>query len=103
VLFCSQPSAFTKPYQRFLMGKFRDELPFPEVPIKLYLRKREQTDERDEVNADDDAEDQALIDTSVEGEPLASDPLAHAEGVAPENVSASVLDDPDDDSPGVLH
>jgi GTP-binding protein len=101
VLFCSQPSAFTKPYQRYLMGKFRDELPFPEVPIKLYLRKREQTDERDEVNAADDAEDQSLIDTSVEGD--AADPLAGDEGVAVENSSTSVLDDPDDDSPGVLH
>ncbi len=49
VLFCSQPSGISKPYRRYLLGKFRDELPFPEVPIKLYLRKREQSDTRDEV------------------------------------------------------
>ena len=49
VLFCSQPQAFAKPYLRYLIGKFRDELPFAEVPIKIYLRKRESHDTRDEV------------------------------------------------------
>ena len=40
VLFCSAPSALSRTYQRYLLGKFRDELAFPEVPIKLYLRRR---------------------------------------------------------------
>ena len=53
VLFCSQPSALSKPYQRYLLGKFRDDLPFAEVPIKLYLRKREASDQRDDVNTED--------------------------------------------------
>ncbi|MEM9186280.1 MAG: ribosome biogenesis GTPase Der [Planctomycetota bacterium] len=51
VLFCNQPSALSKPYQRYLLGRFRDELDFAEVPIKLYLRKRESSDPRDEVDA----------------------------------------------------
>ncbi len=51
VLFCNQPSAISKPYRRYLLGRFRDELDFAEVPIKLYLRKRESSDSRDEVDS----------------------------------------------------
>jgi GTP-binding protein len=51
VLFCNEPKAITKPYQRYLLGKFRDELKFEEVPIKLYLRRRHTADLRDEVSA----------------------------------------------------
>jgi GTP-binding protein len=50
VLFCSAPSAISRTYQRYLLGKFRDELDFPEVPIKLYLRRRHPADLRDEVD-----------------------------------------------------
>jgi GTP-binding protein len=39
VLFCSEPRAIGKDYQRYLLTTFRDNLPFSEVPIKLYLRK----------------------------------------------------------------
>ncbi len=41
VLFCNQPSLFDHTYRRYLLGVFRDELSFGEVPIKLYLRKRD--------------------------------------------------------------
>ncbi len=40
VLFCNNPTSLSKHYQRYLLGVFRDELDFGEVPIKLYLRKR---------------------------------------------------------------
>lgn len=49
VLFVNNPAAISKPYQRYLLGKFRDELPFSETPIKIYLRKREKSDSRDDV------------------------------------------------------
>ena len=49
VLVCNQPKAFTPAYRRYLLGVFRDQLSFGEVPIKLYLQRRTQTDERDEV------------------------------------------------------
>ncbi len=52
VLFCSAPSAISRTYQRYLLGKFRDELNFPEVPIKLYLRRRHPSDVRDDVDAE---------------------------------------------------
>lgn len=54
VLFCNNPAAIQKPYQRYLIGRFRDELPFSEVPIKVYLRKRDKSDARDDVGADAD-------------------------------------------------
>ncbi len=50
VMFCSKPKALSAPYKRYLLSVFRDQLEFGEVPIKLYLRKRESSDERDEIN-----------------------------------------------------
>ncbi|MBN1591082.1 MAG: ribosome biogenesis GTPase Der [Pirellulales bacterium] len=41
LLFCNNPKGFSATYRRYLLGVFRDHLPFGEVPIKLYLRKRE--------------------------------------------------------------
>jgi GTP-binding protein len=41
VLFCNDPRLVSATYQRYLLGIFRDHLPFAEVPIKLYLRRRE--------------------------------------------------------------
>ena len=41
VLFCSDPHALDQNYRRYLLGAFRDGLTFSEVPIKLYLRQRE--------------------------------------------------------------
>jgi GTP-binding protein len=39
VLFCNDPRLFKLDWQRYLLGVFRDHLPFGEVPIKLYLRR----------------------------------------------------------------
>jgi GTPase len=47
VLFCNSPRALTSQYQRYLLGVFRDKFEFGEVPIKLYLRRRERTDDHD--------------------------------------------------------
>jgi len=51
VLFCNNPKAFSQPYRRYLLGVFRDELEFGEVPIKLYLRQRESDDSKDEIES----------------------------------------------------
>ncbi len=48
VLFCNQPQAISKPYQRYLLGVLRENLKFAEVPIKLYLRRRESEGEGDD-------------------------------------------------------
>jgi len=44
VLFVNYPSLFDAPYQRYLLNVFREKLPFKDVPIKLYLRARSQSD-----------------------------------------------------------
>jgi GTP-binding protein len=41
VVFANEPSLFDQTYQRFLLRAFRDRLPFADVPIKLYLRRRQ--------------------------------------------------------------
>lgn len=56
VLFCNDPNAFSPTYRRYLLGVFRDQLPFGEVPIKLYLQRRAARDERDEIHHRDAAE-----------------------------------------------
>jgi GTP-binding protein len=50
VIFASDPTLVSKQYQRYLLNKFRDELNFDEVPIKLYLRRRHAADDRDDIN-----------------------------------------------------
>ena len=48
VLFCNMPDAFAANYQRYLVNFLRDELPFGEVPIRLFFRKRDSGDSQDE-------------------------------------------------------
>ena len=57
MLFCNEPTAISRPYQRYLLGAVRDQLQLEEVPIKLYLRKRRSNDVRDEIDVveEDDA------------------------------------------------
>jgi GTP-binding protein len=51
VLFCNDPRAISSQYQRYILRVFREQLDFDEVPIKLYLRKREHEDQREDVDA----------------------------------------------------
>ncbi|MGE3820911.1 MAG: ribosome biogenesis GTPase Der [Isosphaeraceae bacterium] len=44
VLFVNSVSLFDATYQRYLLNHFRAKLPFRDVPIKLYMRSRTQTD-----------------------------------------------------------
>ncbi|HID75636.1 MAG TPA: ribosome biogenesis GTPase Der [Planctomycetaceae bacterium] len=53
VLFCNKPGAIPQPYRRYLLGVFREKLPFGEVPIKLYLRKRHREEVAGEVEAEE--------------------------------------------------
>ena len=46
---CNYPQAFSPTYRRYLLGVFRDQLRFGEVPIKLYLHARSRNDTRDEI------------------------------------------------------
>jgi GTPase len=40
VLKCNEPGIFDETWKRYLLGVLREELPFKEVPIRLYLRPR---------------------------------------------------------------
>jgi GTP-binding protein len=40
VLFVNGPSLVTKDYERYLINRFRETLPFPEIPIRLVFRAR---------------------------------------------------------------
>ena len=44
VLFVNSPSLFDSTYQRYLLNVFREKLPYHDIPIKLYLRARTQSD-----------------------------------------------------------
>lgn len=57
VLFCNEPQAISKPYQRYLLSSVREHMHFEEVPIKLYLRRRQQSDTRNEVDVEQTAVD----------------------------------------------
>ncbi len=49
VLMCNEPKAFAPDYRRYLLNILRDHLPFGEIPIKLYLHRRRQNDQRDDL------------------------------------------------------
>ena len=60
VMFCNEPAAFTEPYRRYLLGALREHLPFAEVPVKLYLRKRASGDRRAEVDSDSEGPEEVV-------------------------------------------
>lgn len=46
VLVVNDPDRFTQNYERFLMNRFREELPYDEVPIRLILRAKSRVEKR---------------------------------------------------------
>jgi GTPase len=45
VMKCNDPALFDEGWKRYLLGVMHDELPYPEVPIRLYFRQRVKLDE----------------------------------------------------------
>lgn len=71
VLVCNDPRAFSAQYRRYLLGVFRDQLDFGEVPIKLYLHRRSETEARakgDSVGKVDMADELAGVGTGDDQE-----------------------------------
>jgi GTP-binding protein len=56
VLFVNHTSLFDATYQRYLLNVFREKLPFHDIPIKLYLRARTQSDPHGESSVDPTAD-----------------------------------------------
>jgi len=48
VVKCNDPILFDPPWKRYFLGYLREELPFQEVPIKVYFRPRNKEEEFDE-------------------------------------------------------
>lgn len=46
VMKCNDPTLFTNSWKRYLLGVLQEELPFSEVPIKLYLRAKTEDEQR---------------------------------------------------------
>jgi GTP-binding protein len=67
VMFANEPKAFGEPYRRYLLGALREHLPFAEVPIKLYLRRRQAGDRRAEIDADETPGDSSKDPAVAEG------------------------------------
>jgi|GEM_PF-1924 len=59
VCIVNKAELFNRSYERFLINRFREELPFPEVPIKLIIRSRRPMEEIDEAETDEAMEKQA--------------------------------------------
>ncbi|HEX4131910.1 MAG TPA: ribosome biogenesis GTPase Der [Pirellulales bacterium] len=67
VLVCNEPGAVSDNYQRYLLGAFRDALPFAEVPIRLHLRQRKAAERGSGDNAIDvDTPDAATYGSTSE-------------------------------------
>ncbi|CAN5907508.1 ribosome biogenesis GTPase Der [soil metagenome] len=64
VLFVNRPSLFDPTYQRYLLNIFRERLPFKDIPIKLYLRARTQTDPSARVRSTAGAEDPSAAEST---------------------------------------
>jgi GTP-binding protein len=47
VISASAPKSVSEPYRRYLVNAFRKELPFDEVPIRLYIRGKTSDDAKD--------------------------------------------------------
>jgi len=71
VLFVNSPDLFDNTYQRYLIKELRDQLgAFPDIPIKLHLRKRV----RDESAEDTALEDAPALPTVPEEKPVRKNP-----------------------------
>lgn len=54
VLFVNNPALFDANYQRFVVNRFRELLPFNQVPIRLMIRGRDERQQRDQPPVADD-------------------------------------------------
>jgi GTP-binding protein len=57
VLFVNSTRLFEPTYQRYLLNVFREKLPFRDIPVKLYLRSRKQSESGAQRGADADLDD----------------------------------------------
>ncbi len=61
VLFVNSTRLFDATYQRYLLNVFREKLPFRDIPIKLYMRSRTQSDPNAPRTLDPTADEGSLV------------------------------------------
>lgn len=92
----NRPELFTQPYQRFLLNRFRDELPFPEVPIRLLIRARKAQDadleERPATRAPVEGDAAEFLSEELPAGMSMDDLIEHL----PDDAEAYFEDEPDD-------
>ena len=66
VLFVNSTRLFDATYQRYLLNVFRERLPFRDIPIKLYLRSRTQSDPTAPRATDPTADEGSRLDFGAE-------------------------------------
>jgi GTP-binding protein len=67
VLFVNSTQLFDPTYQRYLLNVFREKLPFRDIPIKLYLRARKQSDQGGHSPADELGPSMENLDSRTAG------------------------------------
>ena len=65
VLFVNSTKLFEPTYQRYLLNVFRERLPFRDIPIKLYMRSRRQSEEGSRSPGEDEEKQTARISPEV--------------------------------------
>jgi GTP-binding protein len=60
VLFVNSTKLFDPTYQRYLLNTFREKLPFRDIPIKLYMRSRKQTEPGERSSSASEPDDDAI-------------------------------------------
>jgi GTPase len=73
VVICNQPKAFSDQYRRYLLGVVRDQLDFGEVPIKMYLQKRSEGDQRNELGMNEMEGEEMDFDSETDESDLPSE------------------------------
>lgn len=65
VVVVNHPELFTAEYERYLLNRLREELPFKEVPIRLIIRERRRADLKDLLSGRHKAERAALAQAGM--------------------------------------
>jgi GTP-binding protein len=67
VLFVNSTRLFDPTYQRYLLNVFREKLPFRDIPIKLYMRSRKQSEPGDRSSPDHSEGTDSAVDVNGAG------------------------------------
>ncbi|PQO43775.1 ribosome biogenesis GTPase Der [Blastopirellula marina] len=68
VLKCNSPKAFSDGYRRYLLSMVRDHVSFSEVPIKLYLHRRQEADFKGGAEGSPSPHDPDLTEGAIDDE-----------------------------------